>query len=119
MRTCFRLIPLGAAALAAVPAQAALAPHYQRQAELRAVIAHPAITRAFGSDPIDRVEYLRADLYRVSAGRCRLDARSSSFRRPATSSAPGVSTSGPGPWSAAASGRRAHLASWPRTAPPG
>jgi hypothetical protein len=74
MRTSSRLLLLGAAALPAVPAAAALAPHYQRQAELRAVIAHPAVTRAFGSDPIHRVEYLRPDLYRVSAGRCRIDA---------------------------------------------
>lgn len=74
MRTSFCLISLSAAALAAVAAEAALAPNYQRQAELRAVIAHPGVTRAFGADPIDRVEYLRPDLYRVSAGRCRLDA---------------------------------------------
>ena len=73
MRTS-SLIALAAAALAAAPASAALAPNYQRQAELRAVITHPGITRAFGSDPIDRVEYVRADLYRVSSGRCRLDA---------------------------------------------
>lgn len=74
MRTSFCLITLAAAALAAVAAEAALAPNYQRQAELRAVIAHPGVTRAFGSDPIARVEYLRPDLYRVTAGRCRLDA---------------------------------------------
>lgn len=63
-----------AALLAAAPASAALAPNYQRQAELRAVIAHPGVTRAFGSDPIERVEFVRTDLYRVTAGRCRLDA---------------------------------------------
>ena len=74
MRTSLCLFSVAAAVLAAVPVAAALAPNYQRQAELRAVIAHPGVTRAFGSDPIDRVEYLRADLYRVSAGRCRLDA---------------------------------------------
>jgi hypothetical protein len=74
MRTSFCLVSLSAAALAALPAAAALAPNHQRQAELRAVISHPGVTRAFGSDPIERVEYLRPDLYRVSAGRCRLDA---------------------------------------------
>jgi hypothetical protein len=74
MRTSSRFVALAAAALAAAPASAALAPNYQRQAELRAVIAHPGVTRAFGADPIDRVEYLRPDLYRVSSGRCRLDA---------------------------------------------
>ncbi|HYD36685.1 MAG TPA: hypothetical protein VEA60_03675 [Allosphingosinicella sp.] len=74
MRTSSRLIALAAAALAAAPTAAALAPNYQRQAELRAVIGHPAVTRAFGADPIEKVEYLRTDLYRVSAARCRLDA---------------------------------------------
>jgi len=73
MRTSFCLIAVGAAASAASPAAAALPPNYQRQAELRAVIAHPQVARAFGADPIDRVEYVRTDLYRVSAGRCRLD----------------------------------------------
>ena len=67
------LIAFGAA-LAAAPAQAALAPNYQRAAELRAVIAHPGVTRALGDDPIDRVEFVRTDLYRVTAGRCRIDA---------------------------------------------
>jgi hypothetical protein len=73
MRTYARLSASFAAALAASPAAAALAPNYQRQAELRAVIAHPQVTRAFGADPIDRVEYVRTDLYRVTAGRCRVD----------------------------------------------
>ena len=72
MRTS-SLIALGAVVLAAAPAPAALAPNYQRLAELRAVIAHPAVGRAFGADPIDRIEYLRTDLYRVTAGRCRVD----------------------------------------------
>ncbi len=31
------------------------------------------IANAFGGAPIDRVEYVRRDLYRVSAGGCRLD----------------------------------------------
>lgn len=74
MRTPSRFIALCAAAVAASPAAAALAPNYQRLAEPRAVMAHPAVGRAFGSDPIDRVEFLRADLYPVSAGRCRIDA---------------------------------------------
>jgi hypothetical protein len=74
MRTSRRLVALAAAALAASPAAAELAPNYQRQAELRAVVSHAAITRAFGSDPIERVEFVRADLYRVSSGRCRIDA---------------------------------------------
>src|SRR5688572_18017278 len=76
MRICLSLAVAGAAALASVPAQAALPPQYQRLAELRAVLAHPGVTGAFGvADPIDRVEYVRPDLYRVTGGRCQLDVR--------------------------------------------
>jgi hypothetical protein len=65
-----------AAALAAMPAGAALAPNYQRLAELRAVLALPDVATAFGTmQPIERIEYAGPDLYRVSAGRCRLDVR--------------------------------------------
>lgn len=68
-----RLIALGAAALPAVPAGAALPPNYQRLAELRAVLDHPDVGREFGMDgPVERIEYVRPDLYRVSSGRCRM-----------------------------------------------
>lgn len=74
MHESIRLIALGAAALAAVPATAALPPNYQRLAELRAVLDHPAVGGAFGMDgPVERVEYVRPDLYRVSGGGCRMD----------------------------------------------
>lgn len=73
MRPLLRLLALGAA-LAAMPASAALPPHYQRIAELKAVLADPGVGAAFGIDaPIERVEYVKADLYRVSGGGCRLD----------------------------------------------
>ena len=62
-----------APALAALPASAALPPQYQRAAELKAVVADPGVANAFGGAPIERVEYVRTDLYRVSAGACRLD----------------------------------------------
>ena len=54
------------------PAVAALAPNYQRLAELRAILDHPGVTAAFGHEPIERVLYVRPDLYLVTAGRCRL-----------------------------------------------
>lgn len=73
MRTSLRLVALAAAALAALPASAALAPNYQRLAELRAVLNHPEVARAFGNDPIDRIDYVRTDLFRLTNGRCRLD----------------------------------------------
>ena len=75
MRMTLSLAVLGAAALAAMPAQAALPPNYQRLAELRAVLELPAVGSAFGIEPIDRIDYAAADLYRLSAGRCTLDVR--------------------------------------------
>lgn len=70
LATCCTII------LAAAPASAALPPQYQRLAELRAVLNHPGVTGAFGvTEPIERIEYVRTDLYRVSAGRCHLDVR--------------------------------------------
>ncbi|HLL29558.1 MAG TPA: hypothetical protein VK403_01050 [Allosphingosinicella sp.] len=73
MSSLLRFLALAAPALAAVPAAAALPPQYQRMAELRAVLDDGKVAEAFGSAPIDRIEYVRSDLYRVSAGRCRLD----------------------------------------------
>ncbi len=71
MRPRLPLLALGAA-LAAMPASAALAPRYQRLAELQRVLADAGVGGAFES-PIERVEYVRRDLYRVSGGGCRLD----------------------------------------------
>ncbi|HYJ82207.1 MAG TPA: hypothetical protein VEW26_05110 [Allosphingosinicella sp.] len=62
-----------AASLVALPASAALPPQYQRAAEFRAVVADGHIANAFDGAPIERIEYVRPDLYRVTAGRCRLD----------------------------------------------
>ena len=73
MRTCLRLAALGAAILAAMPAAAALPPQYQRLAELRAVLNHQGVSAALDGRPIDRIGYVRPDLYRVSAGRCHVD----------------------------------------------
>jgi len=74
MRISLCLAALGVTAvLAAMPAAAALPPQYQRLAELRAVLDHQGVTGAFGGTPIDRIDYVRPDLYRVSAGRCHVD----------------------------------------------
>jgi len=75
MRIISGLAALCLAGLAAMPASAALPPNYQRLAELRAVLALPAVGTAFGIEPIERIELVRPDLYRVSAGRCHLDVR--------------------------------------------
>jgi len=71
MRPLFGLLALGAA-VAAMPASAELHPRYQRIAELKAVLSHVGVGGAFES-PIERVEYVRRDLYRVSGGNCRMD----------------------------------------------
>jgi len=75
MRTAFRRAALAAALLAATPAPAALPPQYQRPAELRAVLDHQGVVAAFGGTPIERIAYVGTDLYRVTAGRCRIDVR--------------------------------------------
>src|SRR5690349_3580392 len=63
-----------AAAFAATPAAAELPPKYQRIAEIRAVLDHPGVGGALDvSQMIDRIEYVRTDLYRVHAGRCHID----------------------------------------------
>ena len=56
------------------PALAALAPNYQRLAELRAILNDTRVTDRFDTrHPIERVEWVKADLYRVTAGPCHLD----------------------------------------------
>ena len=72
MRRFLFLSALGPVA-AATAAQAALPPPYQRAAEFRAIAADARIANAFGGAPIERIEYVRPDLYRASAGRCSLD----------------------------------------------
>lgn len=75
MRFATAFAALSFAILAATPAAAALPPNYQRLAELRAVLDLPAVGSAFGLEPIGRIDYVAADLYRLSAGRCHLDVR--------------------------------------------
>jgi hypothetical protein len=76
MHVVARLAPLATLAFTALPAQAALPPWHQRAAELRAVANHAGLVEALGGGAmIDRIEYVRPDLYRVSAGRCHVDAR--------------------------------------------
>jgi hypothetical protein len=76
MRLSVRIAAAAALTLTAFPAPAALAPNYQRLVELQAVLEHPGVIGAFGGmEPIDRIEYAGPDLYRVTAGRCRLDVR--------------------------------------------
>jgi hypothetical protein len=57
---------------AAVPAQAMIPPHIQARNELRQVIDHPVLDR-FG--PIDRIELIAPNIWRVRSGRCFIDVR--------------------------------------------
>jgi len=66
-------LALGALALGAPPAEAALAPEHQRMRELNAVLNHPGVIAAFRGTPIEGVQYVRTDVYVVRAGRCRVD----------------------------------------------
>lgn len=69
----FALLGTASAAFAALPAAAALPSQHQRLAELRSVLGHRDVVAAFDSTPIDRVEHVRHDLYRVTAGDCHID----------------------------------------------
>jgi len=74
VRPFIRLAATAAVLLSSVPAWAALPPQYQRAAELRAIIDDTAIVDAFGiGRPIERIEYVEPDLYRVTSGNCRMD----------------------------------------------
>lgn len=61
---------------ASLPASAALPPQYQRVAEMRAILDDITITDLFGIQrPIERIEYIETDLYRVTSGACHVDVR--------------------------------------------
>lgn len=73
MRKTARLLAgLALALLAALPAAAMVPPHIQQRNQLRMLIDLPALARFF---PIDRIELVRPDLWRVTAGRCHIDVR--------------------------------------------
>lgn len=62
--------------LGAAPASAALAPNYQRLAEMRAILDSSALADVFDvRHPVERIEYLGPDHYRASGGGCRLELR--------------------------------------------
>ena len=106
MRLRFCLAALSALSAAAMPASAALPPNYQRLAELRAVLGHAEVIGAFGTnEPIDRVEFIRHDLYRVTSGRCHLDVAIVALPTPAGVSGPRRFEARPGR-KTCASGRR-------------
>ncbi len=80
-RCCAGLVAV-ALALSVETATAALAPVYQRLIEFRAILDHPDVIEAFSTDhPIERIEYVSTDRYRVSSKRCHLDVDTVSMSR--------------------------------------
>ena len=59
--------------LCSATAMAALPPQYQRLAELRAILNDSRVVGAFTSHPIDKIERIAEDLYRLTAGTCTMD----------------------------------------------
>jgi hypothetical protein len=59
--------------LCSATAMAALPPQYQRLAELRAILNDSRVVGAFTSGPIDKIERIAEDLYRLTAGTCTMD----------------------------------------------
>ena len=84
MPSPLHLIVAGALILTAGTAFAALPPNYQRAAEFKAVADNPEVAGAFPvTAPMSRIEYLREDVYRVTGGRCHLDATIVTMPQPA------------------------------------
>jgi len=73
MRILVPVLAFAAAWGASAAAWAALPPVYERAAEFRAIANHAGIANAFEGNPIEKIEFLSKDLYRVSAGDCHLD----------------------------------------------
>ena len=73
MKPALTLLTAAAVAWSAI-AQAALPPQYQRLREIQAILDDARIMRAFDLlHPIDRIERVEHDLYRVNGGGCSMD----------------------------------------------
>lgn len=73
--------------LMAAPAFAALPPVHERAREMTAILNSPDLNRALGANrPVDAIERVAPDLYRIRAGDCSLEARIAD--RPRDPSAP-------------------------------
>lgn len=62
-----------AGVLGTTPAWAALPEIYQRANEFKAIAESAKVAGAFDGAPIEKIEFLKEDLYRVTAGKCHLD----------------------------------------------
>jgi hypothetical protein len=62
--------------LSSTSAHAALAPEWQRLAEFSKIVSSPELVDNFPNRaPVDRIERIADDLYRVTAGTCSMDIR--------------------------------------------
>lgn len=69
-----RIVAILAVVLATTTADAALPPFWQRTAEIRAILDSDAVADALmPHGPIDSIERVETDHYRVKAGPCVLD----------------------------------------------
>ena len=71
MRTAIGFVT-GVTMLAALPAAAMVPPRIQQRNQLRTIIDLPALANFF---PVSRIELIRPDTWRVTAGRCHIDVR--------------------------------------------
>jgi hypothetical protein len=74
MRTAIGL-GLGTLLLAALPAAAMVPANMQRRNELRQVLRHQVFNRFDRLGPIDMVQRIEPNIWRVSSGRCYIDVR--------------------------------------------
>lgn len=61
--------------VSASPGLAALAPNYERLRQIERVVGAPDLVAALGTDPVDRIEAVGPATYRVTAGKCAVEAR--------------------------------------------
>ncbi len=67
--------------LVATSASAALPPYWQRAAEISAILNDRPLAATLRNRPVDRIQWRSAGLYRVSAGQCRIDVRTTEERQ--------------------------------------
>lgn len=74
-RTTSIALALAMTVLGSAAPHAALAPNYQRLAELRAILNDPGVIAAFGIDALTSLTYVGPDQYQAASDRCQLAVR--------------------------------------------
>lgn len=81
-QTCFVWLAAFIVSASAWPAQAALPPYYQRQAEMERILGDARVEQALQSAPIDAIERTGEDEYRVYGGKCAVIVRIKGLPQP-------------------------------------